>query len=207
VLVKHKEGDVIMTTAIQQSLTEQASALLNQAAQHSSTAQDLRHKANKVKQSVKDNVISTDVILDAGQLAKFQETLYAKISEACQEYNIDYTIGDMNVSDKRGIMTLGLRMVTNAYNSARESNPYFRKRGQTQAEMRFDNYYKNLGLVKDDLHNRFDLHGGIFELLGLKGRNHKVILRPIDGPNSDNVELSLSDFFKASGKHPQVIGA
>lgn len=194
-----------MTTAT--SLQEQASQLLTKAAQHSSTAQTLRQKANTVKSQVNLGNVSDEVILDSANLAKFQETLYAKIAEACDEFNIDYTIGDMNVSDKRGIMTLGLRMVTKAYNTVREANPYFRKKGQTQAEMRFENYYKQLGLVETDLHDRFDLHGGTFELLGLKGRNHKVILRPLDSTNREPVELALSDFFKATGKQPELAGA
>lgn len=135
--------------------------------------------------------------LTGSDLKKFKKALSEKIAEACDEYGIEFSISDLNPSI-RGIMTPQLRMVKKSYLEARKAMPYHRERGQTQPEMRFQNYYEQLGFRQEDLHGKFILNGEEFELMGLKGRNHKVVLRSVKNPLNGEVEYSLIDFFKLS---------
>lgn len=180
------------------SLRDKAALAVRGASRSLEQTQALRMKAGRVVEAEADK---PETALGDAEREAFREELLAQIARVCKKHHIDVEFGDMSVSEKRGIMHLPLRMVTQAYNKLRKANPYFRERGQTQAEMRFSQYHEEAGLKETDLHERFPIDGILYELLGLKGRSHKVVLKPVNTTDKITpIEVPAQDFRSMIGR-------
>jgi hypothetical protein len=186
-----------------QALRAKAAASLQQANVSLAHTKHLRASAQQAKKAAEDieSDVGNSLLLSEDERMSFHQDLLSSIETVCRRHGIDVEFGEMSVSDARGIMHLPVRMVTHAYNAWRKANPYFRERGQTQAEMRFAQFHTEVGLTPTDLHDRFEIDGILYELLGLKGRNHKVILKPLNTPeHTTSIELPANEFRVMIGK-------
>lgn len=184
-------------------LLAKADKLMTKASLSVTEAQNLRKEANvSIAEAANiEHLSASDTAMADNTIANFEKALIASITELCEKHQVDVSFGELKQSTKRGIMNLGIRMCTKAYNENRESNKYFRKTGQTQAEMRFEKHFHEVGLEESNLHQRFNIGGTQMELLGLKGRQHKVLLRPVGkSDNTSDVQLLSPEFFKLTGK-------
>lgn len=201
ILTAHEATQALALRTQARALHAQIAAGVTHTTTLRSTASDKIAEATRIERELTTSAVT----MTDEQREDFREDLITQIEQVCRKHGVDVDFSEFSVTARRGIMHLSLRMVSQTYNLLRQSRPYFRERGQTQAEMRFMQFYASIGLLRSDLHDRFEIEGNTYELLGLKGRTHKVILRPVGSVEVvDQVDLPHEDFKRFIGRLPPL---
>jgi len=149
-----------------------------------------------ITQSNQTSLVNTVHFNQANSQA-FLDDVQQALKQICEQHAVNLDRFSPEISGAGKKLNLALNVTTQSYNTNRESKPYFRKTGQSQAEMRFEQHHQLLGLAPELLNSEVKVNHKFYRLLGLYGRNHQLLLAPLfQSTDKQPLRLSINDFYQ-----------
>lgn len=163
-------------------------------------AAELEREAKKLMAQAKKLKANEHVasMVDFNAAKDFMTELSVTMEALAKKHDVPVGFASAEITT-RGIFRVSIHAGPNIDLPTKPTQALLRKPNQTQQEHRFEQYYRSLGLNKSMLHSMFDYAEDTYELLGLRGKDNKIVLQSKD----KEVELSIAAF-KAEAKPAEV---